>query len=319
MNEWYKACRRAAALIHKTIPEPYRQRTFSGIIGDIKALPAKKALSLVSRKKGIGLQYAYLYLREGIDGGRGYQACAAEALSYVLGEYKNKIIRGRILDVGCAVGVTAGVLSLENVTGFDLFSDLLIAAKTVDSLTMRSNRYAVADMTHDWPFMATFDTVVCGLVCHHLKTQSENVTFFSSANRVLNQSGSLVITLPSGSIARPSQLGTLNRGLEHFGFTINKDFSGLVVSTDSVQSLFWMFLITAEKVSNETGDLFIDPDFGFPLYRTPVSREEKGDQARKSICMERTVRHTRFRLIPLDRLLKINGDDVLVYDIVKRL
>ncbi len=182
MNEWYSACKKAASVLFKSIPETYRTRTFPGIIGDIKALPAKKALSLISRKNGLGKQYAYLYLTRGIDGGKGYQACAVEALSTVLGERKKDIIKGHILDVGCAVGVTAGIMSLENTTGFDLFRDLLQTAKSIDSITNRKNNYVVADMTEVWPFESVFNTVVCGLVCHHLKTQSDITRFFSNAN-----------------------------------------------------------------------------------------------------------------------------------------
>ena len=108
---WYEACGIIAGQLGSAVPESYRSRTFPGIIGDIKALPSRKALSLIGRKKGLGVQYARLYLSEGIDGGRGYQACASEALEAVLGDRRHRIIRGDILDAGCAVGVTAGVHS----------------------------------------------------------------------------------------------------------------------------------------------------------------------------------------------------------------
>ena len=177
MKTWYEACNKAAALIYETVPDHYRSRTFSGIIGDIKALPPKKAQSLFNRKKGLGKQYAWLYLTKGIDGGKGYQACASEALASVIGTESDDIIRETVLDVGCAVGVTAGILPLEKVTGFDLFPDMLKAACLVDSFTGRDNHYITADMTRTWPLGCVFDTVVCGLVCHHLKEQRDVVTF----------------------------------------------------------------------------------------------------------------------------------------------
>jgi SAM-dependent methyltransferase len=319
MNEWYRACKKASSRLYKSIPETYRTRTFPGIIGDIKALSSKKALSLISRKKGLGNQYAYLYLTHGIDGGKGYQACAVEALSTVLGERKKDIFKGHILDVGCAVGVTAGILSLKNVTGFDLFPDLLQTAKSIDSITNRKNNYITADMTAVWPFQRVFNTVVCGLVCHHLKKQNEIITFFSNANYVLKRSGSLVITLPSGSISELSHLNNLCNALEIFGFNVKRKFTGLVLSVDSSHSLFWMFLIVAEKISDKTGDVFISPDFGFSMYRTPVSRKEKAAQVKETIKKTRIVRHKNFKLIGIDELEKKVPDKNFVYSTVSKL
>lgn len=319
MNEWYRACNKAASIIRKSIPETYRSRTFSGITGDIKALPSKKALSLISRKKGLGTQYAYLYLTQGIDGGKGYQACATEALSSVLGERRQDIIKGHILDAGCAVGVTAGILSLEHVTGFDLIPDLLHTAKIIDSFTSKSNNYIMADMTKEWPFESVFDTVVCSLVCHHLKMQSDITSFFSNVNRVLKPAGSLVITLPSGSISKTSNLKSMVNALEEFGLKVNRELSGLVLSNDSSHSLFWMFLIIAEKVSGKVGSVFINPDFSFPLYRTPVTRKEKGAQAKETVKKTRTVKHEIFKLIDIKELEKKISNRILVYETVSKL
>ncbi len=319
VKEWYKACKKAAAILYKTIPETYKSRTFYGIIGDIKALPSKKALSLISRKKGLGTQFAYLYLNHGIDEGKGYQACAAEALTSILGKRKYKIIKGQVLDVGCAVGVTAGILSLENVTGFDLFTDLLSAAQSVNSFTNRTNKFIAADMTKDWPFGTCFDTIVCGLVCHYLKTQSEVVTFFSNAYRVLKRHGSLVITMPSGSISKTSDLDNLFDAVEKSGFKVKRELSGLVLSTDSSHSLFWMFLIIAEKVPAKVSDIFIHPDFAFPQYRTPLTREEKGAQARKTVTKKRKVKHEDFKLITAGELKKKVSNTILDYSTVVQL
>jgi SAM-dependent methyltransferase len=319
MEKWYAACNETAAELYDSIPETYRTRTFPGIIGDIKALSSKKALSLFTRKSGLGKQYAYLYMTQGIDGGKGYQACASEALSSVLGDQKDTILRGKILDTGCAVGVTAGILSLENVTGFDLFSDLLSAARSIESLTAQNNSYVVSDMTLTWPFRRAFDTVVCGLVCHHLKIQRDITDFFKNANRVLNRSGSLVITLPSGSISEISHLNSIARALGEFGFRVNRDLSGIVLSDDSPHSLFWMFLIVAEKVSDETGDVFIRTDFGFQMYRTPVTRAEKSVIAKETVKKQRLVRHTRFRFITLGDLETCAADKTLVYSTLSEL
>ncbi len=319
MNEWYRACNKAASIIRNAIPGTYRSRTFSGIIGDIKALPSKKALSLISRKKGLGKQYAYLYLTRGIDEGRGYQACTTEALASALGNKRKVFIKGNILDVGCAVGVTAGILNLCHVTGFDLFTDLLQTAKLIDSLLNRENDYVAADMTKTWPFDTIFDTVVCGLVCHHLKTQSETASFFSNVNRVLKPYGSLIITMPSGSISNISNFNKVTNTIKDFGFKINSECSGIVLSDDSTHSLFWMFLITAEKVSDEVGSIFISPDFAFPLYRTPVTREEKGKQARETVQKTRMVRHEYFKFINAVDLEKRVSNRTLVYETVSKL
>ena len=313
-SSWYDACETAAKQLEECIPHHYRSRTFPGILGDIKALSPRKALSLINRKKGLGRQYACLYLSQGIDGGRGYQACAAEALASVTGSDIRHIINGRILDVGCAVGVTAGVLGLDGVTGFDLFTDLLGAAQMVDAITGRHNRYVTADMTRSWPFANSFDTVVCGLVCHHLKQQHDIVTFFSEANRVMKTGGHLVLTLPSGSVAFPEQLDEIVSALEEFGFTADRELCGLVISTDSPHALFWMFVIVARKVSDGQSGVFINPGFGFHLYRTPVTRVEKGKRARSTALADRKVKHAAFLLIPLDILLTQHGKTVLVYE-----
>ncbi|MFC1490535.1 class I SAM-dependent methyltransferase [Candidatus Latescibacterota bacterium] len=313
MKKWYTACEKAASELYDSIPDTYRTRTFPGIIGDIKALSAKKALSLFTRKSGLGKQYAYLYITQGIDSGKGYQACASEALSSVLADRRDDIICGKVLDVGCAVGVTAGILDLENVIGFDLFHDLLGAAKAIDLLSSRRNSYVVSDMTGTWPFRSVFDTVVCGLVCHHLKQQRDIKDFFTNANRVLKQSGSLVITLPSGSISEVSHLNSVYCAIEDFGFRVNRKLSGIVLSDDSSHSLFWMFLIIAEKISDKTGDVFISPSFGFPVYRTPVTRVEKGKKAKETVKKERIVRHTKFKFINIDDLEMKTADKILVY------
>ena len=319
MTDWYSACNLAADNLRESIPEPYRARTFSGLLGDIKALSPRKALSLISRKKGLGKQYAYLYLTKGVDSGRGYQACAAEALSSVLRRTGNAVTGKRILDVGCAVGVTAGVLSLNGVTGFDLFNDLLAAAKLVDTFTGAHNRYVTADMTGVWPFTRCFDTVFCGLTCHHLKRQRDVVGFFSEANRVLETDGTLLITLPSGSVSTPLQLSSLIEAVGRFGFAVDPIRTGLVASTDSSHSLFWMFAIIARKVSDTTGDTFIDPDFGFQKFRTPVTREEKGVKVKESLGKERMVKHEAFTLVSVDELLYLCPGRVLVFENVAEL
>jgi SAM-dependent methyltransferase len=316
---WYDACEEAAAIIDRQVPEVYRTRTFSGIIGDIKALSPKKARSLFARKKGLGAQYAQLYLTNGIDHGRGYQACASVALGSVLGNKKEEILRGKILDVGCAVGVTAGVLSLSQVTGFDLFPDLLRAAKVIDSLTGMNHAYAAADMTCDWPFACSFDAVVCGLVCHHLKEQTAILSFFSSANRVLRMGGSLLVTLPSGSVSYAWQLENLMTGIGIFGFSPEENLCGMTLSTDFPHSLFWMFTLIFRKTGQPKGSVFIHPGFGFPEYRTPVSRETKGDRARLTAMSERNVRHNNFRFFCIDELKKNCGEKAFVFETVKEI
>ena len=313
MKTWYEACTQAAALIYKSIPEHYRSRTFSGIIGDIKALPSGKAQSLFNRKKGLGKQYAWLYLTKGIDHGKGYQACASEALASVMGPKRHDILRGAVLDVGCAVGVTSGILMLDRVTGFDLFPDVIGAARLVDTFTGRKNEYIVSDMTRTWPFGCMFNTVVCGLVCHHLKEQSDVVTFFSNMNRVLLPDGSVVITLPAGSVGTSKQLEMITQALGNFGFRIDMKYTGMVCSTDYSHSLFWMFVITAKKVSDVCGSGFISPDFGFHLYRTQETREEKGNKARSTATVQRKVKHERFTLTDLDEMLERYGEKNLVY------
>ncbi|MBN1294997.1 MAG: class I SAM-dependent methyltransferase [Candidatus Latescibacteria bacterium] len=316
MSNWYNACNKTASLIRNTIPSQYHSRTFSGIIGDIKVLSSKKAQSLFNRKKGLGNQYAYLYLTQGIDYGRGYQACAVEALRDVLGHGLNKILSGNILDVGCSVGVTAGVLSFNQIVGFDLFPDLLKTAKLVDSINRTQNYYVAADMTHDWPFERVFDSVVCGMVCHHLKEQVDVITFFRNVNRVLYRGGSLIITLPAGSICTTVQLEHVMSAVENFGFKTDRKLSGLVRSTDDSRSLFWMFQIIAEKITDKTGNMFISSDFGFQQYRTPETREEKGDKARTTIKSVRCMKHNSFELIGIDEMHRLFREKNLVFPVL---
>ncbi len=313
---WYEACETAAGMISQEVPECYRTRTFAGIIGDIKALPPRKARSLIARKKGLGKQYAALYLSQGLDGGRGYQACAAEALATVTAEHGVAVFQDPVLDAGCAVGVTAGILGLDAVTGFDLFTELLDAARLVDSISGKRNFYTVADMTCPWPFRQAFRTVVGGLVCHHLKDQASVGTFFSSANRVLLPGGSLVITLPAGSVSTALQLHNLIRAIETFGFSAVEPFCGMVVSEDDPRSLFWMFLLVLKKTGDHVPAVFIHPDFGFPAYRTPVSREDKGARARITGTQTRSVRHRAFRLIPVDELVMRFGEMPLIFQTI---
>ena len=315
MIDWYRACAEAAQQIERDVPGCYRSRTFTGIIGDIKALSPRKACSLIARKKGLGNRYAYLYLTQGIDDGRGYQACASEALRLVLETKGAGLIGERVLDVGCAVGVTAGILGLHGVTGFDLFPDLLRASCLVDSLTGAVNRYVTADMTNDWPFRRAFDTVFCGLVCHHLKEQRDIFAFFTSAARTLAPGGALVITLPSGTIAHARQLRYIAEAIEGFGFRLDSRVSGLVISGDNPHSLFWMFTLVFIRTSDTPlpAPVFIHPEFGFPEYRTPVTREEKGLQAKSSVTRSRAVRHTEFILLQIDTLEKQFGDSPLVF------
>lgn len=313
LESWYDACAVVAERIAHEVPECYQSRTFTGIIGDIKALPPNKARSLFARKKGLGKQYAALYLSQGIDGGRGYQACASDAMGRILEDHRAELFGGPVLDVGCAVGVSAGVLGLDGVVGFDLFSELLDAARLVDSLQGKSNRYAVADMTHPWPFRRMFRAVICGLVCHHLKTQADILTFFSSAARVLEPGGSLVVTLPSGSVASAPFLRNLSRAIESFGFEADERNCGMVISGDDSHSLFWMFLLVFNRTGEGSPGMFVHPGFGFPEYRTPVTREEKGIQAKASGARVRAVRHTEFRLIGMNELSARFGDSPLTF------
>jgi len=268
----------------------------------------------MSRKKGLGRQYAYLYLTRGIDRGHGYQACAAEALSHILGPLKDDVFTGAVLDVGCAVGVTAGVLSLDSVVGFDLFPDLLKAARRVDSITGSRHSYVAADMTRSWPFDRAFDTVVCGLACHHLKKQRDVVTFFGEANRVLETGGNLVMTLPSGSIASGRRFAELVEAVESFGFEVDRRRSGLVHSTDSDISLFWMFCIIAGKISEKRPEVFVNGSFGFQDFRTPVTREQKGMQARLTADSDRRVRHTSFSLIDAGEICSRYREEIFIYE-----
>lgn len=394
---WYEACAIAAEKLVADIPEYYRSRTFSGIIGDIKALPARKALSLCTRKKGLGLQYAYQYLATGIDGGRGYQACASTALAEmlktpVIPEERNdqsvipaqgnqavipaeagihfvrpelveehipakerihsvrpelvegsisaegdtrsvipaeagihetaqgalsaleRLRQGTVLDVGCAIGVTAGILELQNVVGFDLFIDLVRAAREVDGVAGKRNRYVVADMLNDWPFGRVFDAAVCGLVCHHLKTQAEVAGFFRNANRVLKEGGLLAITLPSGSIATAGTFESVLKGLESFGFGIVSEKTGLVASADHPHSLFWMFQIVAEKRAQPSMEVFVAPSFSFKEIRTPVTRVEKAGRARLTAVQPRRVIHERFVMMTAEELSQRAGERPLTFE-----
>jgi len=183
----------------------------------------------------------------------------------------------------------------------------------VDSFSGKQNRYVAADMTRNWPFACAFDTVVCGLVCHHLKEQSEVVSFCTNMNRVLRHGGYAVITIPAGSIGTANQLENIAAALEGFGFQTDRRHSGLVHSTDNAPVLFWMFMIIARKITDTETAVFISPDFGFHLYRTPETREEKGLKARSTASSQRRVKHEQFALIDIDEMHKRFGEKPLVY------
>ena len=317
-DTWYRACGEAAERLRMCIPSYYRSRTFSGILGDIKALPPAKALSLISRKKGLGKQYAWLYLTQGVDGGHGYQACAADALRRVL-HRAGYSVPERILDVGCAVGITGGAFGIDNVTGFDLFTDILDAAKLVDSITGARNTYLTADMTKPWPLRQAFDMAVGGLVCHHLKEQCSIATFFSEANRVLKPGGVLAVTFPAGSIATASLFDSVTAGISSFGFEIDRDSTGIVVSTDTPHSVFWMFLITARKEGIPSGSISSGLHSVFTACEHPSTREEKGARARVTASGSRKVKHDSFIFAPIDTLLEAAPETVLVFDAVATL
>ncbi len=315
---WYDACDKVAGELGEKVPPCYRNRTFSGIIGDIKALSPKKAASLIGRKKGLGTRYAELYLSQGIDHGRGYQACASEALASALGDGLTDVVRGRILDAGCAVGVTAGVLGLYRVTGFDLFPDLLRAGRMADRLAGRVNHYAAADMTRPWPFRdSSFDTIICALVCHHLKDNRDIFTFFKSASDTLASGGRLIVTLPAGSISNAERLETIAGAIEERGFRRIPEYCGMSVSTDDPRSLFWMFLLVFEKTSPFQGGVFVHEKFGFPEFRTPETRVEKGEKVRSSATKERLARHGSFRFFTIGELLGGGERRTLVYKTVR--
>ncbi len=300
------------------VPPPYLSRTFPGIIGDIKALSPRKASSLIGRKKGLGIRYAELYLSQGIDHGRGYQACASEALAAALGTRLPDIFKGRVLDAGCAVGVTAGVLGLDRVTGFDLFPDLLRAGRMADRLTGRRNHYAVADMTRPWPFRdAAFDTVICGLVCHHLKDRRGILAFFKSTSDALVSGGRMIVTLPAGSVSSPDRLETITDAVEGCGFRRLPDYCGMSVSTDDPRSLFWMFLLVFEKISVFREGPFVHETFGFPEFRTPETRVKKGEKVRSTGTKPRLVRHDSFDFFTIRELLHGGDERTLVYETVR--
>ena len=247
IQAWYKAASDVAGDMSQHIPPQYRSRTFAGMLGDIKALSPRKALSLISRKKGLGLQYAREYVATGIDDGMGYQACTLNAFRAISGDRLRGLTRPPVLDVGCAVGVTAGVLGLDNTWGFDLFIDLLKTAQRIDTRIGRKHSYAVADMTRPWPFAHQYNTVFCGLVCHHLKRQNDIMTFFREASGALLPGGHLIVTLPSGSIDMVPHCGDIVTAIEGFGFKTIPELTGIMMSTDSPHSLYWSFLLVLRK------------------------------------------------------------------------
>lgn len=319
LQVWYEAASDVADDMSELVPPYYRSRTFAGMLGDIKALSSRKALSLISRKKGLGLQYAREYLVTGIDDGLGYQACTLNALRAICGDRLRGLTRAPVLDVGCAIGVTAGILGLENIWGFDLFIDLLKTAQRIDTRTGRRHSYAVADMTRPWPFAQQYNTVFCGLVCHHLKRQEDILTFFREAAGALLPGGNLMVTLPSGSLDTAPHCGNIITAIEGFGFEVIPELTGIMMSMDSTHSLYWSFLLVFEKTGDRSPNTFIAPDFGFHMYRTPVSRSEKGDKARITATATRKTKHVQFTLVDMVSAYEILRDRMLVYDTVNEL
>ena len=117
---------------------------------------------------------------------------------------------------------------------------------------------------------------------------------------------------------RSASSGTAD-GLGTFGFTVMGDVSGLVMSRDVENSVFWMFLLVAEKTGDYRGGPFVSADFAFPAIRTPVTRVEKGERARRTILSERGVRHHDFRLLPLGMLGALVPGTILTYNEVRDL
>ncbi len=88
----------------------------------------------------------------------------------------------------------------------------------------------------------------------------------------------------------------------------------MALSTDSSHSLFWMFVIIARKVSEDTAQVFLHPGFGFHDYRTPVTREEKGAQAKETAAKQRRVKHEAFTLIDIDELMEKHAEKTFVFE-----
>jgi hypothetical protein len=105
-------------------------------------------------------------------------------------------------------------------------------------------------------------------------------------------------------------------GLEAFGFEIEEDLTGLIRSDDEPHSLFWMFLITAQKrgsINNTSKRCFIDDSFGFSQLKTPENREVKGARVRESARRKRKVRHRSFELLLLRDMEQIAHSVQLIY------
>ena len=172
-------------------------------------------------------------------------------------------------------------------------------------------------MTRPWPFSdSTLDTVICALVCHHLKDNRDIFTFFKNASATLVSGGPPIMTLPAGSISNTDRLETITRAIEERGFRRIPEYCGMSVSIDDPRSLFWMFLLVFEKTSPFRGGVFVHDKFGFPEFKTPETRVEKGEKVRSSAKKERLARHGSFRFFTIGELLGGGESRTLVYETV---
>ena len=96
---------------------------------------------------------------------------------------------GTLLDVGCGDGSFAQALNSEKVVGID------ISPRCIQLTQGRNVEGVVGDATRNMPFAdASFDTVACIDVLHHLDQQWD--TIFPELDRVLKPGGTLCIVEP---------------------------------------------------------------------------------------------------------------------------
>ena len=98
-------------------------------------------------------------------------------------------VKGRLLDVGCGDGIIGQAYDADTVVGVD------ISPRCAQLSLGRGVQATVGDAIRALPFAdASFDTVSCIDVLHHLEQQWESI--FAELDRVLKPGGTLCIVEP---------------------------------------------------------------------------------------------------------------------------